>query len=97
MYYKLTFQARRVGAVVRLFSVDHADLYITNERNQMTTELLAGMPHSLLLSNSNGEMSVLVPTVLCLLLTAYCVLLLTTHYLLYVLVLYLLLCYICTR
>ena len=60
---KLTFQARRVGLVVRLFSVDHADLYITNERNQMTTELLAGMPHSLLLSNSNGEMSVLVPTV----------------------------------
>ena len=60
---KLTFQARRVGMAVRLFSVDHADLYITNERNQMTTELLAGMPHSLLLSNSNGELSVLVPTV----------------------------------
>eukprot|EP00966_Prymnesium_polylepis_P043061 1000432-Prymnesium_polylepis.2 len=60
---KLTFQARRVGSVVRLFSVDHADLYISNERNQMTTQLLAGLPHSLLLSNSNGEMSVLVPTV----------------------------------
>ena len=27
----------------------------------MTTELLAGIPHSLLLSNSNGEMAVLVP------------------------------------
>ena len=37
---------------------------ITNERNNMTTELLAGMPHSLLLSNSNGEVSVLVPAVL---------------------------------
>ena len=61
---KLTFQARRVGGVVRLFSADHADLFITNERTPMTTELLAGMPHSLLLSNSNGELSVLVPAVL---------------------------------
>ena len=26
---KLTFQARRVGEVVRLYSVDHADLFIT--------------------------------------------------------------------
>ena len=40
---------------VRLYSVDHADLFITNERNSMTTELLAGIPHSLLLSNSNGN------------------------------------------
>ena len=31
---KLTFQARRVGDSVRLFSVDHADLFITNERNR---------------------------------------------------------------
>ena len=28
---KLTFQARKVGEVVKLFSVDHADLFITNE------------------------------------------------------------------
>ena len=61
---KLTFEARRVGGATRLFSVDHADLFITNERTPMTTELLAGMPHSLLLSNSNGELSVLVPAVL---------------------------------
>ena len=64
---KLTFLARAVpstrGEVVRLYSVDHADLYITNERNTMITELLAGLPTSLLLSNSNGEMSVLVPSV----------------------------------
>ena len=60
---KLTFQARRVGESVRLVSVDHSDLFITNERNSMTTELLAGIPHSLLLSNSNGEMAVLVPSV----------------------------------
>ena len=57
---KLTFQARRVGGVVRLFSADHADLFITNERDELTSGLLAGMPHSLLLSNSNGEVSVLV-------------------------------------
>ena len=60
---KLTFQARKVDGVVRLYSVDHADMYVTNERSAETTELLAGLPHSLLLSNSNGEISVLVPAV----------------------------------
>lgn len=44
---------------MRLYSVDHADLYVTNERNE-TSAMLRGIPHSLLLSNSNGEMSVLV-------------------------------------
>ena len=44
---------------MRLYSVDHADLFITNERNE-TSAMLHGIPHSLLLSNSNGEMSVLV-------------------------------------
>ena len=57
---KLTFQARRVGDSVRLFSVDHADLFISNARDE-TAHLLAGVPHSLVLSSSNGEMSVLVP------------------------------------
>lgn len=57
---KLTFQARTVGGAVRLYSVDHADLYISNARHE-TSHLLAGVPHSLLLSSSNGEMSVLVP------------------------------------
>ena len=60
---KLTFQARRVGESVRLYSVDHADLFVTNERSEMTSALLSGIPHSLLLSNSNGEVSVLVPSV----------------------------------
>jgi hypothetical protein len=60
---KLTFQARKVGGVVKLYSVDHADLFVTNERSEETTALLAGIPHSLLLSNSNGEVSVLVPSV----------------------------------
>ena len=58
---KLTFQALRVRDSVRLYSVDHADLFITNERNEETTAMLEGIPHSLLLSNSNDEMSVLVP------------------------------------
>ena len=44
---------------MRLYSVDHADLFISNERNE-TSSMLEGIPHSLLLSNSNGEMSVLV-------------------------------------
>ena len=57
---KLTFQALHADNTVRLFSVDHADLFITNVRNE-TSAMLAGMPHSLLLSNSNDEMSVLVP------------------------------------
>jgi hypothetical protein len=87
---KLTFQAREVKGSVRLFSVDHADLFITNERNETSAMLCAlararscghattgahtrpcpvtcvcdrseGIPHSLLLSNSNDELSVLVP------------------------------------
>ena len=57
---KLTFQARRVGEVVRLFSVDHADLFITNDCDALTASLIAGIPHSLVLSNSNGELSLLV-------------------------------------
>ena len=32
-------------------------MFITNERDVLTDELLAGIPHSLLLSNSNGERS----------------------------------------
>ena len=47
---------------MRLYSVDHADLFISNERNE-TSRMLEGIPHSLLLSNSNGEVSVLVPSV----------------------------------
>lgn len=49
-----------VDGSVRLYSVDHADLFITNERNE-TSAMLEGIPHSLLLSNANNEMSVLVP------------------------------------
>jgi hypothetical protein len=44
--------------VMRLYSVDHVDLYITNERNALTSKMLAGIPHSLLLSNIRGETQV---------------------------------------
>eukprot|EP00966_Prymnesium_polylepis_P074957 1738822-Prymnesium_polylepis.1 len=60
---KLAFKARTVDGELRLASMDHADLYITNERNDLTNELLRGMPHSLLLSTSQGEQCVLVPAV----------------------------------
>ena len=40
---KLTFQSLRKSGAVRLYSVDHADLYITNERNA-TSALRPGRP-----------------------------------------------------
>ena len=56
---KLAFNARLDHeGVLRLYSVDHVDLYITNERNDMTKKMLAGIPHSLLLSNVRGETQV---------------------------------------
>jgi len=58
---KLTFEARRVNNTVRLYSVDHAELFITNSRDEQTSRLLAGVPHSLILVSHNGEQSVLVP------------------------------------
>ena len=45
---------------MRLYSADHADLYISNERDALTSELIDGIPHSLILNNSNGERSILV-------------------------------------
>ena len=57
-------QAREVDGELRLCSIDHASLFITNERDALTTELLRGVPHSLLLSTSTRELFVLVPAVL---------------------------------
>ncbi len=59
---KLTFAVRTVGGVPRLYSLDHSDFYITNERTDTAVELLRGIPHSLLLSNANSELQVLVPS-----------------------------------
>ena len=61
---KLAFTARTDHeGVSRLYSVDHVDLFVSNERNSMTSHMLAGIPHSLLLSNVRGETKVLVPVI----------------------------------
>ena len=52
----------RTGAL-RLFSVDHADLFVSNTRDTRAMKLLNGIPHSLILQNSQGEMHILVPVV----------------------------------
>jgi hypothetical protein len=58
----LSFQAKTgKDGVTRLFSVDHADVFISNVRSQLTTKLIEGIPHSLLLSNSTDEILILVP------------------------------------
>lgn len=50
--------------VLRLYSVDHVDLFISNDnRDAMTTKMLAGIPHSLIFSNVRGETQVLVPVI----------------------------------
>jgi hypothetical protein len=53
---KLVFTAKpdHTG-VMHLYSIDHADLYISNERNAMTSPMLEGIPHSLLMSNMQHE------------------------------------------
>lgn len=63
---KLAFTAREDHeGVMRLYSVDHVDIFITNERNSLTSKMLAGIPHSLLLSNVRGETQVGCPTIIC--------------------------------
>jgi len=57
---KLGFSVRTVDGMTRLFSLDHSDFYITNARTDTAVELLKGIPQSLLLSNANGELQVLV-------------------------------------
>eukprot|EP00808_Paulinella_micropora_P025052 g59667.t1 len=47
--------------VLRLYSVDHVDLFICNERPAPICHLMQGLPHSLLMSNREGEKQVLVP------------------------------------
>lgn len=57
---KVTFTAREDHeGVLRLYSVDHVDLFITDQYDDMTTKMLEGIPHSLLLTNVRGETQVL--------------------------------------
>ena len=60
---KLGFAARPDHeGVLRLYSVDHADLFVANiNHTSPVAPMLAGIPHSLVLSNVRGEMQVLVP------------------------------------
>ena len=45
--------------VLRLYSIDHGDLYIT-EPSFIKGDILAGIPHSLVMSNIRGETQVTV-------------------------------------
>ena len=60
----LTFEARRdAHGNVALFSIDHSDLRITNDRSGVPADLLEGMPHSLVCASSQDEYCVLLPSV----------------------------------
>lgn len=61
---KLTFEAKLdASGHTHLYSVDHADLYVSNARSDLTSKLLKGIPHSLILSNAEGELNILVPSI----------------------------------
>jgi hypothetical protein len=49
--------------ITRLYSLDHVNLFVSNHRSELTAKLMLGLPHSLLMSTSNDELQVLVPTV----------------------------------
>eukprot|EP00760_Papus_ankaliazontas_P024689 PhM_4_TR2411/c0_g2_i1/m.74313 len=59
---KLSFRAHVDGdGAMQLFSLDHASLFVSNVRQPLVNELLQGIPHSLLLCDSNQATSILVP------------------------------------
>lgn len=59
---KLAFEGRFDHAgEYRLYSIDHADLFISNERNPTYNKMIVGIPHSIILSNVRGEMQIVVP------------------------------------
>jgi hypothetical protein len=61
---KIAFQARTdVDGVTRLYSLDHTSLFVPQQAREDVGKLLRGIPHSILLSNHNGELHVLVPNV----------------------------------
>eukprot|EP00744_Colponema_vietnamica_P004831 GILI01007158.1.p1 GENE.GILI01007158.1~~GILI01007158.1.p1 ORF type:complete len:1056 (-),score=346.73 GILI01007158.1:456-3395(-) len=49
--------------VMRLYSIDHSDLFVTHESSDLVSKMLSGIPHSLIFSNVQGELSVLVPVI----------------------------------
>ena len=60
---KMSFHTRVVDGECRLYSLDHSDLYVSNARSEDLARISAGIPHSLIMSNDNGELSMLVPCV----------------------------------
>eukprot|EP01059_Diplonema_ambulator_P011882 TRINITY_DN2195_c0_g1_i1.p1 TRINITY_DN2195_c0_g1~~TRINITY_DN2195_c0_g1_i1.p1 ORF type:complete len:3611 (+),score=1490.67 TRINITY_DN2195_c0_g1_i1:684-11516(+) len=60
---KLNFTAKvDISGEMRLYSLDHAHLFVSNHRNPLTLKLLQGMPHALLMQDLHGQMSVLFPS-----------------------------------
>ena len=59
---RLNFRAVKnsTGGIV-LMSEEHSGLFISNERCEMSSRLLQGLPHSLLLKNANGELFIMLP------------------------------------
>lgn len=45
------------------YSVDHADMYISNDRHELVQHLVQGIPHALVMSNAQDEKQLLVPVV----------------------------------
>ena len=59
---KLSFTVRSdYSGIQRLYSMDHNNLFVCNERNTMVNSMIQGIPHSLVLSNIEGEMQLLIP------------------------------------
>ena len=58
---KLSFTSRPdEDGTIRLFSMDHANLFVSNTTDPRAVKLIAGIPHSLLVANAQREVSILV-------------------------------------
>eukprot|EP00755_Sulcionema_specki_P014189 Sspe_Gene.56011::Locus_30819_Transcript_1_1_Confidence_1.000_Length_7199::g.56011::m.56011 len=58
---KLTFTARVEDGVTRLYSLDHSNLFVSNRLPKSLQQLIDGLPHSLLLQDTEDQMSILIP------------------------------------
>ena len=60
---KLKFRTQVVNGALRLASLDHVGYFVSNERSALTTRLIRGVPHAVILSNADSEMQILVPNI----------------------------------
>ena len=59
---KLSFAAKvESDGTVRLYSLDHAHLFVSNVLNEQLIRLLQGIPHSVILQDEQGQLNLLVP------------------------------------